>query len=195
MRLLGSAAIAVAALWAALPAHAGSTLRLAPEGPGALPWRVAGPLGFTVDVASSPDSAGLVTDIYLRLTPGTLRTLLASDSTSGRLRISAELRSGFGGRREQAEQILEVMPGDTLNVFGEVVLLRFPAHSGPQRLKVRVEDLKPRASKLPRLGRSARVTEVSGDFELAAAQQGRKLSDPEFIWDSAWRRSRVNSCR
>ena len=155
----------------------------APEWPGKLPWRVAGPLGFTVDVAAAPDSGGTAVGLYLRLSPATLRSLLPDDGGAGRVRISAELRSGYSARRQQAEEFLDVFPRDTLGDFGEVVLLRLPARPGPQRLKLRVEDLKPSPSKLPRLGRSARVGEVRGEFELAGATQGRQLSDPEFVWE------------
>ena len=174
------------ALVAALALNSGESqaqaIRLA-EGVGKLPWRVAGPAGFTVDVASSPESAGVAVDLYVRLSPATLRSLIAESGQAGRIRLAAELRSGYGGKRQKAEQVVDIMPSDTLNNYGEVVLLRFAARPGPQKLHVRVDDLIERPSKLPRLGRGSRFAEVSGEFELVAAQQGRAISDPEFVWD------------
>ncbi len=153
------------------------------EGVRKLPWRVAGPVGFTADVAAFPDSGGFALDVYLRLSPTTLRALLKDTGESGRVRINAELRSSFGGKRQQAEEFLDITARDTLSDYGEVVLLRFPTRSGPQKLHVRVEDMKPRTAKLPRIGRAVRSAEITGEFEIPAAQQGRVLSDPQFVWD------------
>ena len=181
-----SVAWGVLAMCAMLGSFAGSAgaqaLKLT-EGVRKLPWRVAGPVGFTADVAAFPDSGAFALDVYLRLSPTTLLALLKDADQSGRVRISADLRSGFGGKRQQAEEFLDITPRDTLGEYGEVVLLRFPTRSGPQKLHVRVEDMKPKAAKLPRIGRPVRFAEVTGEFEVPAAQQGRAISDPQFVWD------------
>ena len=47
-----------------------------PEPPGdPLPWRVGGDIGFTVDAAAFPDSAGAVLEVYVRLAPATLMAI------------------------------------------------------------------------------------------------------------------------
>ncbi len=184
-RLGGLALAAIAALASGTPAaHAGPVVVRPAEGPGALPWRVTGPVGFTVDAAAFPDSNALSVDLFLRIPPATLRKVLADSAQAGRLRIVAELRSGFGGHRQEREQFFDASTRDTLGEFGEVVVLRFPIRPGPQRLQVRVEDLKRRVSKLPRFGRGKLASaQVSGDFEVPGPQQGRQLSAPEFVWE------------
>jgi hypothetical protein len=183
---LAVVATVAASVWVAI-AHAKSTPGpgvAPPDWPGPLPWRVSGPVGFTVDAATFPDSAGQSLDLYLRIPPATLRTLLAGGEQGGHARITAELKSGYGGRRQQAEQVLEVAAQDTLGEFGEVVLLRFAAKPGPQKLKVKIEDVKQRPTKLPRMGKSKFATaDVSGEFEVPGVKGRRQQSDPEFVWE------------
>jgi GWxTD domain-containing protein len=176
--------VALAALpWAPTPAGAGPKVVRPLEGPGALPWRVSGPAGFTVDAASFPDSTGLAVELFLHIPPSTLRRVLADSAQAGRLRIQAELRSGYGGHRQDQEQFVDVSPRDTLGEYGEVVVLRFPARPGPQQAHVRVQDLRRPVTKLPRFGGGKLAgAEVSGDFELPAPQSGRQMSAPEFVW-------------
>ena len=66
----------LAACLAARAAFAAKADRPDPNGPGPLPWRVGGAIGFTVDAAAFPDSAGSVLEVYMRLAPATLMAVV-----------------------------------------------------------------------------------------------------------------------
>ena len=172
---------AVACAWIAFAAAPAAA---SPPQPGPPPWRASGRMTFTVDAAGRPDSAGMRLDIYVRIPPSTLRRLETGDGGSTEVRITAELRSAYGARRQAVEQRLTLMPADTADAFGKVVLLAFRTRPGTQRLRVRLEDTRSHKTGIAYVGRVAHeAADVSGELELAAAQQGRELSDPEFAWD------------
>lgn len=156
----------------------------APEDAGELPWRVGGPIGYTVDAAAFPDSAGHVLELYVRVPPATLLGLARDSSQVSRLRLTARLRAPGMPLRE-ATQAFELAPGDTVGGFGRVVLLRFPTRPGGQRLEVRLEDVHSRRRGIAYVGRRvAESAEVRGAFAVEPAQAGRDLSDPEFVWSA-----------
>jgi len=154
-----------------------------PDGPGPLPWRVHGRVGFTVDAASFPDSAGHALEVYLRIPPGTLAGLRRDAAGAGKLRLSARLTNRFGAKPHEGTQEFPIADADTVSGFGKVVLMRFPVRPGGYRLRVKLEDLYSHKRGLGYLGR--KVTEsasVEGDLTVPAAQAGRDLSDLEFVW-------------
>jgi len=103
---------------------------------------VGGRVGFTVDAASFPDSSGgRALEIYVRITPMTLRALSRDFQGAGRLRLTARLVQAFGAHQSTASQEFEIVPSDTSQALGKVVVLKFPARPGTQRLMVRLEDL------------------------------------------------------
>ncbi len=163
---------------AAGPARAGG-----PD-PGPLPWRVAGRVGFTVDAAAFPDSAGSTLDVYVRIPPATVTALARDDDGLSRIRLTARLRGAYGGGRGREQtQEFAIEPQDSSGGFGRVVGLRFPARAGRHRLFVRVDDVLSRKRGLVYSGRA--VTEsgqVEGQLEVPGAQEGRDLSDIEFVW-------------
>jgi GWxTD domain-containing protein len=150
---------------------------------GPLPWRVGGALGFTVDAAAFPDSAGPTLDVYVRVPPGTLSGLQRDADGMGRLRVVARLRGAFGGAhsQEQAEEYA-IEPADSAAGFGKVVGLRFPTRPGSHRLSVRVEDVLRR--KRGAIGFVKTSAEVEGELRVPGAQGGFELSDIEFVWTS-----------
>lgn len=161
---------------------AGRAAAAAPADP--LPWRVGGRVGVTVDAAAFPDSAGTTLDVYLRVPPGTLATLGRDSLGRGRLRVEASLRGAYGGApaREQVQEF-GIEPADSAHGMGQVVGLRFPVRAGLHRLSLRVDDLLSRKLGLVYAGR--RVTEsakLEGEVRVLAAEAGRELSDPEFVW-------------
>jgi GWxTD domain-containing protein len=149
------------------------------EGP--LPWRVGGRRGFTVDAAAFPDSSGTSLEVYVRMPVGTLAALMRNAEGSARLRVTARLRGVFGGGRDQEQtQEFAIEPADSAGGFGKVIGLRFPVRPGTHRLFVRVDDVfSRRRGALARVSSGARV---EGEVRVAAALDGRELSDLEFLW-------------
>jgi GWxTD domain-containing protein len=155
--------------------------------PTPLPWRVGGPLGFTVDAAAFPDSAGPdhVLEVYLRLPPSTLASLARSERDEGRIKLSVRLLNRFGSLQHEGRQEFGVVPSDT-GAYGKVVVLRFPVKPGAYRMEVRLEDPQSRKRGLAYVGRH--VTEFSkaeGELTVLAAVDRRRMSDVEFLWGEA----------
>ncbi len=160
------------------------------EGPGPLPWRVGGKLGFTVDAAAFPDSSGEVLEVYLRLPPTTLMALAREDSGGARLRVTARLRNRFGARHHEASQEFAVAPSDSGGGFGKVLVLPFPVRSGGYRMQVRLEDMLSHKRGLAYLGRHVtRSAAIEGDVEVPGPQDDRRLSNIEFVWSEAGARA------
>jgi GWxTD domain-containing protein len=161
-------------------------VRAAGPDPGPLPWRVAGRVGFTVDAASYPDSAGPTLDVYVRIPPTTLASLVRDSAGVGRFRMTAQLRGAYGGGRGRAQTLdFAILPQDSAGGFGKVVGLRFPVRAGRTRLLVRLEDLLSRKRGLVYAGRD--VTEsgqVEGQLMVPAPEASREMSDVEFVWTS-----------
>jgi GWxTD domain-containing protein len=173
-----------AALAAALATAWAPAAPAAPEDAGALPWRVGGPLGCTVDAAAYPDGEGYAVEVYVRVPPGTLLGLTPDSTQVSRLRLIARLRAP-GMAMQQATQEFDLAPGDTVGGLGRVVLLKFPTRPGGQRLHVRLEDAFSRRRGIAFVGRRVpESVEVTGTFAVEAPQAGRDLSDPEFVWDA-----------
>ena len=152
-------------------------------GPGPLPWRVGGRLGFTVDAATFPDSAGYSLEVYTRIPPGTVAMLGQDILGAARLRLSVRLRNSYGARLHEAVQEFGIDVSDSTGGFGKVIVMRFPTRPGPERLQVKLEDLNLHRRGLANLGRKvSEYSQVDGNLEAPAPQAGRDLSDPEFVW-------------
>ena len=150
------------------------------RGPGPFPWRVGHEVGFTADVAAFPESSGTELDVYLRIRPNLIAELCRNGRDPSPIKLSAHLRSIFGGRSQEREQTFTVVPADTAHAIGEVVVLTFPAKPGPYHLQIRLESTR---RELARRGvQGPEVAKVEGDFEIPAAQAGREISDLEFVW-------------
>ena len=164
---------------------------MAQEPSAPLPWRVNGPLGFTVDAASFPDSAADLLEVYCRLPPATIASLTRSERGDARLKLSVALHNRFGAFHHQASQELTVTPSDT-GGFGKVVLLRFPVKSGSYRMDVKLEDLLSRKRGLAYIGRSvAHSAELAGEISVPEPSNGRRVSNLEFVWGTASGRGEV----
>ena len=149
------------------------------EGP--LPWRVGGRRGFTVDAAAFPDSSGTSLEVYVRIPNGTLAELMRDAQGVARLRVTARLRGVFGGAaRQEQTQEFAIDPVDSTGGFGKVIGLRFPARPGTYRLFVRVDDVFTRRHRALAWVESA--AHIEGEVRVAASQDGRALSDVEFLW-------------
>lgn len=154
-----------------------------PEGPGPLPWRVRGQVGFTVDAAAFPDSAGHSLEIYVRIPPATIASLRRGEDGEARLKLSLRLTNRFGGRPQEASQEFTLGPADSAGGLGKVVLHRFTTRPGGHRLRVRLDDLLSQKRGIGYIGR--KVTEavtVEGGLIVPGPDAGRDLSDPEFVW-------------
>jgi len=167
-------------------ACAGLAHAVPPEGFGPLPWRIGGRIGFTVDAAAFPDSAGHTLDVYVRIPPATLAGLVADSMGIRKLRVAATLRSRYGARSADASRELSLAPEDTASGFGRVVLLRFPTKPGPQKLQVVLSDMLSRRRGLMYMGRKIpEGADVDGEFQLLVPKSGPELSDLEFVWTEA----------
>lgn len=172
------ALVTAVAAWAAAPEDD-------PDGPGPLPWRVGGELGFTVDVAAFPDSAAERLEVYLRLPPATLAALERQGEDS-RLRVTVRLRNRFGAKQHEASLEFGVTARDTATGFGKVVSLPFSARGGAYRMQVRLEDVLSRKRGIAYLGRHVpRATTVEGEIRIPEPDRGLRLSDIEFTWGEA----------
>lgn len=153
-----------------------------PTGP-LLPWRSSGRVGFTVDAAAFPESAGAVLEVYVRVPPATIAALLPDVQGNRRLSLVARLRSKFGGNQQSASQNIEFAPTDSSAGFGKVVLLKFPTRTGAQRLFVRLEDPNARKRGIAYMGRRVNEGgEVEGEIEVRAPRKNQSLSNFEFAW-------------
>jgi GWxTD domain-containing protein len=167
--------VSMLALGAAGPSGAAG----ADEGP--LPWRVGGRRGFTVDAAAFPDSSGTSLEVYVRVPNGTLAELMRDAQGVARLRVTARLRGVFGGAAKQEQtQEFTIESADSTGGFGKVIGLKFPARPGTYRLSVRVDDVFTRKHRALAWVESAARTE--GEVRVAGSQDGRELSDIEFVW-------------
>jgi GWxTD domain-containing protein len=152
------------------------------EGLGPLPWRVGGPLGFTVDAAGFPDTTGHRLEVYVRVPPATVASLVVDSADVGRLRITGRLKSGYRGRWEERTAEIEVATSDSVRGFGKVALLAFPLKPGPQELEVRLEQ-RSRSRGISYLGRRMpRSARVQGPFEFQGSSSTVEASDVEFVW-------------
>jgi len=193
-RPLAGARLVLLTACALLPALAGP-VRAADDGPGALPWRVAGRLGFTVDAAAFPDSAGgQVLEVYVRIPPATLAGLARDTTGSGRLRVTARLRGAYGGgQTQERSEDFDLEAAESARGFGKVAALRLPSAPGRHRLAVRVEDLLYRR-RIP-IGRPPNSARIEGEVVTPGAEGGRALSDVEFVWSEETGTARTGFAR
>lgn len=153
------------------------------KGPGPFPWRIGHEVGFTADVAAFPESSGTELDVYLRIRPSLIAELCRNGREPTPIRIEAHLRSVFGGRTDEREQIFSVIPADTAHAIGEVVVLSFPARPGPHHLEIRLDS---RRRELARRGiQGPETARVEGEFDIPGPQAGREISDIQFVWMDA----------
>ncbi|MEY4071277.1 MAG: hypothetical protein RL721_1891 [Candidatus Eisenbacteria bacterium] len=146
------------------------------------PWRAGGPVGFTLDAASFPDSTGYHLEVYVRVPPATIHQLARDERGAARLRLTVTLRGRQGAPLSSAQELV-LGPEDTADAEGQVAVVRFPVVPGRARLTARLEDLQSEKHRL--MGsRRERVEslEMQGDVEAPRAQGGRDLSDVEFVW-------------
>lgn len=150
------------------------------DGPGPLPWRVGGVIGFTVDAAAFPDGAEHRLEVYLRLRPATIARLAAGRTHTGEMRIDLKLRPGRKGKVQEASREIRITPADTSGGFGRVLVFPFRVHPGTHRLTVKMEAQR---HVLPGTG-AGRFESVSvdGEFTVPPPQAGRDISDIEFLW-------------
>ncbi|MEO5617314.1 MAG: GWxTD domain-containing protein, partial [Candidatus Eisenbacteria bacterium] len=161
------------------------------EGPGALPWRVGHEVGFSVDAAAFPESAGTSLEVYVRIRPSLIADLCRDGREPSPIRLQATLKPLFGGGHSTSrEQTFVVNVADTADALGEVVVLSFPVRAGRHRLGLRMDT---RRRNLARAGvEKPEVARVEGELVVPAAQASRQISDLEFIWGETGRRgSRV----
>jgi GWxTD domain-containing protein len=155
------------------------------DGPGPLPWRVTGPIRFTVDAASFPDSAQHTLEAYVRIPPTTLRGLAQGEGGAARLRLAVRLRNRFGAKHHDAAQEFTVSPEDSAG-FGKVVVMRFPVAVGTYTMRVELEDLLSRKRGLAYIGRTVHTSStVEGEVTVPGPQAGREISDLKFGWGEA----------
>jgi GWxTD domain-containing protein len=148
-----------------------------------LPWRVPGRVGFTVDAAAFPDTAGAVLDVYVRISPSTLLALARDAGGQRRVRLTTRLRGAYGGRGQVQEQEFSIAPEDSSGGLGKVMVVRIPTKPGRHRLFVRVADVLSRKRGLVYAGANE-SGQVEGEVTVRAAEGGRELSDIEFVWSS-----------
>jgi GWxTD domain-containing protein len=154
------------------------------EPPGApLPWRVGSAIGFTVDAASFPDSAGAVLEVYVRLAPAALMAVVGGRPEGGHFALAVTLRNAFGRVEHKLDQEFVVSGGDTAGGFGKVVILPFRTGPGEHRLELRMTALRPGLSKNS-VGRK-QVETADGKLTVPAAEPGGALSDIGFVWPGA----------
>lgn len=182
-RLRKGARFALVFVAACAPIVYGTPARAAFEdGPGPLPWRVPGRIGFTVDAVASPDSTGQVLDVFVRVPPATLASMAIDSTRISRLRVTARLRGGFGGKPREEVREFAIDPADSTG-FGKVLGLRFAVRPGVHRLAVRLEDVFSRKRGLIYTGRQVKEGgRIEGDLTVPAPQAERDLSDVEFVW-------------
>jgi GWxTD domain-containing protein len=143
---------------------------------------VGGPLGFTVDATSYPDSTGHTLDVFLRIPPSTLANLGRDPDGVAHVLVTARLR-GSGLPARTAEQQLSIAPTDSSGGFGKVLLLRFPVRPGGHRMEVRIEDRQTRKrGLLAQMRKELASAKVDGALAVPPPQNGRDLSDIEFVW-------------
>ncbi|MCE9626879.1 MAG: GWxTD domain-containing protein [Candidatus Eisenbacteria bacterium] len=149
------------------------------------PWRVGGRMGFTTDIALYPDTVGYQAEVYLRIPPATIAQLERDEQGRAQLRATVKLKPRTGEELGSTQEF-SLLPGDTLNGEGHVVVLHFPGTPGPCRVTARLEDLLGRKRGIVYSGRnSLQNTELQGQVDLPRPQAGRDLSDLEFLWPSA----------
>ena len=150
---------------------------------GPLPWHSDGPIGFTLDAASWPDSAGLVLEVYVRLTPATLRRITDPRSHTGSLAFELHLRAGKKGAEQVTRQSIQLAARDTVPRYGRVVTFPFRVAPGSQHLAIRIDAQR---RMLAGMGKGHYETaQLEGTFDVPGEQEGRSLSDVMFIWSGA----------
>ncbi len=137
-------------------------------------------IGFTVDAAAFPDSAGSVLEVYVRLAPATLMALAGARSQGGRFTLALTLRNTFGRVEHRLEQDFLASGGDTSGGFGKVVILPLRTTPGEHRLQIKMTAVRPAISKAGR----TQVESADGELTIPAAQARGEISDLGFVWPS-----------
>ncbi len=135
-----------------------------------------------MDAAARPDSAGLVLEVSIRIPPATLARLARDDDGQARVQADVQVRGRYGAKKQAASHEFLLEPRDSSRGLGRVIEMRFPAAPGPCRVTVRLTDL---LSRRPTLfgGRDAHEkAELAGDFEIPKPQDGRTMSQIQFLW-------------
>ncbi len=167
----------------ALLAPAGAQAAQRAEGP--TPWRVGGRVGFTLDTAVFPDSAGYHLEVYLRVPPATLRQLVHDDQGDAHLRATVKA-SGRGTGDLTTTQDFPISSTASEVGQGRVLVFHFPVAPGTCRLSARLDDLLSHKRGLVYSAKDqTQNTEIRGQIEVPRPQAGRDLSDPEFVWPVA----------
>lgn len=149
-----------------------------PQGP--LPWRIGGELGFTVDAAAFPDSAGCNLEIYVRLAPVTLMAVAGDRPQGGPFSLGLTLRNAFGRVEHKVEQDFIASGGDTAGGYGKVVIFTLRTTPGKHRLQFKMSAFRPALGKNA-IGRK-HVESVDGELTIPGEDPGGVLSDLGFLW-------------
>lgn len=150
------------------------------EGPP--PWRIGGRVGFTLDAAARPDSAGMVLDVWMRIPPATLRQLNRDEQGVAHLQADLRVKGRFGAKVAQTSRVFDLPELAADGEQGRVLLLRFPAAPGACAVQAKLTDLLSRKPGLLHNRNDHEEGGVSGAFEVPRPQNGRDLSDIMFLW-------------
>ena len=151
------------------------------EGPA--PWRVGGPVGFTLDAFTVPESTSDVLELALRIPPATMALLSRDAAGEAHVRFTLRVKPRRGGRASESRQDLTLLPSDTLNAAGKVVVIRFPASPGSTGIDARLSDVLSKKPGLLNQGEGANEhCDVDASVTIAPPQEGRAISDVEFLW-------------
>ena len=153
------------------------------EGPA--PWRIGGRVGFSLDACAEPDSGGWMLEVSLRVPPATLAQLSRDPAGNASLRAVVRVKSRSRGTLE-ATQEFRVVAADTVRGQGKVVLLRFPASSGPYEVRARLADVLSHRPGLVHGGSDDHeAIEIAGSASVPEPQAGPVLGDLQFLWPAA----------
>ena len=162
---------------AGAPAPAALAARSEPRS-APLPWRAGSEIGFCVDAAAFPDSAGHVLGVYVRLAPSTLMALAAGRALGGKFSLAVTLRNAFGRLEHKFEQDFVASGGDTAGGYGKVVIFPFRTTPGSKKLQLKMTWIRPG---IGGAGRTQTET-ADGEFKIPLAEPGGNLSDIGFVW-------------
>ena len=150
------------------------------EGPA--PWRLGGRVGFSLDACALPDSAGWTLEVSLRVPPATIAALSRDGDGNASLRAVVRVK-GRSRNALESTQEFGIAAADTAPGQGKVVLLRFPAVSGPYEVRARLTDLLSRRSGLIHPGTdNHEAVEITCAASVPEPQAARDLGDVEFLW-------------
>jgi GWxTD domain-containing protein len=140
-------------------------------------------VGFTLDAWSSPDSAGNVLELALRVPPATLEALERDAALDAHLLAAGEVRSRRAGGPQRVTREFTISGADSARGQGKVLVMRFSVAPGPCKVRVRLTDRLSRRKGIHLANADAHeFVEIEGETSVPAPQANRQLSDIEFLW-------------